>query len=169
MHRGTYSEDEGRPSVRFERRYEHPSTRVWAAITVPSELAFWFPSTVEIEPRVGGRVVFGGDPHLTDSIGTVLEYEPPSRLGFTWGTDELHFEVTPDGENVCVLTLINVLAARDTAARNASGWTVCLGELDKLLAGTPGDGPHSDSVPPFEPIYESYVADGMPFGATIPE
>jgi hypothetical protein len=64
--------------------------------------------------------------------------------------------------------LTDFLEATNTAARNASGWTVCLGELDKLIAGKPGSGPHSEDTPPFMPIYERYVATGMPHGAHIP-
>jgi uncharacterized protein YndB with AHSA1/START domain len=169
MKHATYSEDGGRPSVRFERTYSHPIERVWTAITDPVELRSWFPSSVLIEPRVGGVVTFSDDPYAEDTTGTVLAYEPPARLAFTWGADELYFDLEVLGPGECRLTLVNVLAERDAAARNAAGWTVCVGELDKLLAGTPGDGPHSDSVPPFAPIYDGYIAREFPFGAAVPE
>jgi len=168
MNDGTFYRLDGRPAVRFERVYPHPPEGVWMAITDPEELLAWFPSRAVIEPAVGGSVSFSGDPHLEDTTGTVLAYEPPFRLAYTWGPDELHFELVPVGEAACKLVLTNCLSDETAAARNASGWTVCLGELDKLLAGMPGAGPHSDEVPPFQPIYDHYVAAGMPHGAPIP-
>ena len=167
MDRGTYLEHEGRPAVRFEREYPHPLERVWAAVTTSADLAHWFPSRVTLEPHVGGRVSFSGDPHLAPTSGTVLAFEPPRRLAFSWAGDELHFmlEATDAG---CRLVLVNVLAERDTAARNASGWQVCLGELDKLLSGIASGGPHSADAAAFGPIYDEYVASGMPSGAELP-
>jgi len=165
---GTYVEHDGRPAVRFTRRYPHPAERVWAAVSEPAGLRHWFPSRVELEPRVGGRIAFRADPNLPEETsGTILAYDPPRQLAFTWGGDELHLTVEPDGEGA-VLTLLNVLEARDTAARNAAGWTVCLAELEKHLCGDPADGPHSATAEPWRELYAAYVAAGMPSGAPIP-
>jgi len=167
--RGTYVEHDGRPAVRFTRSYPHPAERVWAAVSEPAALAHWFPSHVELEPRTGGRIAFHGDPNLpADSSGTVLAYDPPRRLAFTWGGDELHLTVEPAGARACTLTLLNVLEARDTAARNAAGWTVCLAELDKYLRDGAADGPHSTGAEPWAEHYAAYVAAGVPSGAPIP-
>ncbi|WP_181767216.1 SRPBCC family protein [Streptomyces albidus (ex Kaewkla and Franco 2022)] len=168
MDRGSYFQHDGRPAVRFERTYPHPIERLWAAVTESEELAHWFPSAVRIEPRAGGTIEFSGDPNLEPSSGTVLAFEPPRRFAFTWGGDELHFELEPAGEGSCTLTLINVLESQDTAARNAAGWTVCLAEFDKHVSGETAVGPHGDSAEPWRPLYEEYVAQGMPSGAPIP-
>jgi uncharacterized protein YndB with AHSA1/START domain len=168
MDRGTFIEHDGRPAVRFTRSYPHPVERVWAAVSEPEGLAHWFPSRVTIEPREGGVIEFADDPHTEPTTGEVLRYEPPRALSFTWGGDELHVELAPDGDAGCTLTLINVLEARDTAARNAAGWTVCLAELDKSLAGAATTGPHGAQAEPWEPLYDAYVAEGMPHGAPIP-
>ncbi|MCU1458305.1 MAG: hypothetical protein JWL73_2397 [Actinomycetia bacterium] len=165
---GTYIEHDGRPAVRFVRTYPYPIERVWAAVSTSEELERWFPSSMAYEPEVGGTVNFSGDPHLHDNTGTVLAFDPPRKLAFTWGVNELHFELQPVGDQQCTFTLIDVLGAQNEAARNASGWTVCLGELDQQLAGLPHDGPHSETAPPFRPIYDGYVASGMPSGAEIP-
>jgi hypothetical protein len=61
-----------------------------------------------------------------------------------------------------------VLEARDTAARSAAGWSVCLAELDKHVSGTGAGGPHSDTAEPWRPYYDAYAGDGMPSGAAIP-
>jgi uncharacterized protein YndB with AHSA1/START domain len=158
MDLGTYLEYNGRPAVRFERTYPHPIDRVWAAVSEPEGLAGWFPSKVEIEARAGGTITFSGDAKLDDATGVVLAFDPPRRLSFTWGADELHFELEPVGRGRCRLVLINVLGDRSAAARNAAGWSVCLAELDKVLA---------ESVT-WQDYYDAYVATGMPSGAPIP-
>ena len=165
--RGTYIEHDGRPAVRFRRRYSHPVERVWSAVSTPSELVRWFPSSVELEPAEGGTIRFSGDPYAEDMSGTVLAYEPPRRLAFTWGDDELHLILEPLPQGGTELTLINVLEARNTAARNAAGWHACLEVLDQHLAGAETDGPHG-SDDGWQPLYESYVADGLPSGAPVP-
>ncbi len=168
MDRGTYLEHDGRPAVRFRRTYPHPIQRVWAAVTEPDELSRWFPSDVRMESRVGGTVEFSGDPNIDPTTGTILAFDPPRRLAYTWGGSELHFDLEPSGEGGCTLTLINVLEARDEAARNAAGWSVCLAELDKHVSGAVAAGPHSDTAESWTAQYDAYLADGMPSGAAIP-
>lgn len=167
---GTYLEADGRPAVRFVRTYPHPVERVWAAVTEPDELSRWFPARAEIDLYAGGSVTFTGDPYTEDRKGTVLACDPPRRLAFTWGGDELRFELEPAGPGAdhCRLTLINLLEQRNTAARNAAGWDVCLAELDKLMAGQRPDGPHGQTARPWRPCYDGYVAAGLPSGAEIP-
>jgi uncharacterized protein YndB with AHSA1/START domain len=167
---GSYVEHDGRPAVRFERVYPHPVEHVWAAVTEPSETAYWFPSTMEIEPREGGVVRFSGDPYTDEMRGRVLAYDAPRRLAFTWGDDELHLELEAVDTGHCRFTLTDVLGARDAAARNAAGWSVCLGELDKRIAGQADvEGPHSSTAAPWQPYYDAYRAAGVPSGAAVPE
>jgi uncharacterized protein YndB with AHSA1/START domain len=168
MDRGTYVEHDGRPAVRFERTYPHPVSRLWAAITEPDELTHWFPSSVVMKQEVGGTIEFTGDPNIGPTTGTVLVFDPPHRLAYTWGGDELHFHLAPHGEDECTLTLIDVLEADNAAARNAAGWTVCLAELDKHIAGRRANGPHGEGAEAWQRLYESYIAAGMPSGAWLP-
>ena len=165
---GTYIEHNGRPAVRFVRTYPHPVARVWAALTDVDELRHWFPSSARIELRAGGTVDFSEDPHMDDSKGTVIACDPPHRLAFAWGDDELHYQLEAVSDTECRLTFTNVLHERNTAARNGAGWTVCFAELDRLLAGQPAGGPHSERALPWRPVYDAYVATGVPSGAEIP-
>jgi uncharacterized protein YndB with AHSA1/START domain len=164
---GTYVElDDGRPAVRFERVYDHPVQRVWKLVTAPAELAHWFPSPeITLDLAVGGTIRFRGDPHMPESetTGRVLAVEEPRRLAFTWGGDELHFELEPLGEGRTRFTLTNVLQARNTAARNAAGWDVCLSALDARAGNRPQHG-----APRWGPAYDRYVAAGLPSGAPVP-
>lgn len=169
MDLGCFFEQDGRPAVRFERVYPRPPQRVWRAVSDPAELAFWFPSRVTVEPQAGGVVTFFGDPRLADMSGRVLAFEPPCRLAFTWGGDELHLTLEPVGEAATRLVLVNVLDDRSAAARNAAGWAVCLGELDRAVADRPGDGPHGPAAAAaWRPFYEAHLAAGLPGGAPVP-
>jgi uncharacterized protein YndB with AHSA1/START domain len=165
---GTFVDADGRPAVRFQRTIPHSQQRLWRAITDPDELAHWFPSRVELEPRAGGRVAFTGDPNLPPSSGTVLVYDPPRQLAYTWGNDELHFELEAVSDEACRLTLTNVLEARQAAARNAAGWELCLAELATHLSGGDGAGPHATDMAVWWRMYDAYVAAGLPSGAHVP-
>ncbi|WP_405491997.1 SRPBCC family protein [Nocardia sp. NBC_00511] len=160
--------DDGRPAVRLTRVYDHPIERVWQFVTDPEELVHWFPSRAEIELSPGGTVRYSGDPSLADTTGKVLEIEAPQRLSFTWGPEEVHFELTALDERRTRFTLTNVLSAVDAAARNGAGWEVCLGALDARSADRAYDGPHAGPTPAWEQYYRAYRDAGIPSGAEIP-
>jgi len=166
---GTYlTLDDGRPAVRFTRTYDHPVDRVWEFVTEPEELAHWFPSSVEIELREGGTIRFGGDPNMDDSTGRVLAVDAPRHLSFSWGGDELHFDLEELDEKRTRFTLTNVLEAENTAARNGAGWDVCLAALDAHARGESPDGPHAGAGAPWQEVYRAYVEAGVPSGAPVP-
>lgn len=52
---GHYEQIAGRPVVSFERTFAHPVAAVWAAVTDPSQLEKWFPTTVESQSCAPGR------------------------------------------------------------------------------------------------------------------
>ena len=144
---GTYETIDGRPALRFERRLAHPVEEVWRAITEPEGLAAWYP----------------GDPPADEDV---ITREPPRRLAFSWGDDELRFELEPQGD-ACLLTFTHLLAERDAAARNAAGWQVCLDRLAAHLAGEDVQAPGSEPTDEWRGHYEAYVARGLPSGAPI--
>ncbi|MDJ0377800.1 SRPBCC family protein [Cryobacterium sp. PH31-L1] len=164
----TFTQRDGRPAVRLERTLPYTAERVWRALTVPDESARWFPSTLTIEPRVGGTVTFAGDPNTPDSAGTVLAFTPLQLVAFSWGSNVLRFDLTAINSSECVLTLVDTLTAENEAARNAAGWDVCLAQLDVHLAGHESDGPHGASASSWQERYEHYVELGLPSGAMIP-
>lgn len=169
MNRGTYVGYQGKPAVRFERDYRYPVERVWRAVTNPAQLRHWFPSQVAYKHKVGGTIRFHGDPYSDPSTGVILALVQPTAISFSWGDDVLHFTLTAVGAGTR-LVLVNVLAEAKAAARNAAGWTICLGELDNWLAGVASGGPHDPGHEAgFDLLLEQYVADGMPSGAEIPE
>lgn len=150
---------EGRPAVRVERDYPHPIERVWRAVTTPEHLEQWFPSPVELDLRTGGEMRFG-EFEGPEASGTVEVVEPPRRLTFTWGTDRLTFELTPDGDST-TMVLTHAFDDRYGAASFATGWGQCLAGLGSVLAGEP--------VPPADrgiARHEHLVAE---FGLDRPE
>ena len=165
---GTYETYDGKPAVRFERLYPHPVERVWRSITVPEEMASWFPSTVEVDLREGGEMAFTFPGHDVDPMtGRVLELDPPRLFAFLWGDELLRFEL--EGEDGgCRLRLTHLITNEDEAARNAAGWQVCLGSLERLLSTGSAEAPGTGATGEWREIYDAYVEAGMPSGAAVP-
>jgi uncharacterized protein YndB with AHSA1/START domain len=161
---GTLISIDGRPALRFERRYRHPIERVWQAISDPTEMGRWFPSDVEGDRAVGAELRFvdddqraaarqAGEPTRDDGPllgGTVVAHDPPKVFSFTWGGELLRFELHADGAET-VLVFTQVLSHSSVAARNAAGWHACLGALDTLLGAEP---PRGDD---WMAVYDDYI------------
>jgi uncharacterized protein YndB with AHSA1/START domain len=129
--------EDDRTVLRLERSLAHSQERVWEALTDLDELAAWHPTPFECEPEVGGRITFRGDlggPEMPE--GRVLAYDPPRALGYTWGEDELRFQLSPGADGVgCLLVLEHEFDDPLKAARDAAGWELCLRALDTALDG----------------------------------
>ena len=165
---GQYSEEDGRASVTFIRSYPVPASDVWDAVSTSEGFEGWFPSAVVID-HAAGTVTLSGDPRQASSATTerITEWEPPLRWAFEWGEDTLEFRVE-GSEADAELTLRNWLGDRNAAARNAAGWHVCLAELALKLGGSEPGGPHRNGALAWQPLYDAYVREGLPFGAPIP-
>jgi uncharacterized protein YndB with AHSA1/START domain len=151
-------------ALRFERRFAHPVEKVWRAVSEPAELAHWFPCRVEAgELRVGAKLHFVFPEEVgIEMDGEVTAFEPPRLLAFTWGEDELRFELEPHGDGGTLLRFTDVIAEQDKAARDAAGWDVCLARLDQRLAG------EATGAPEWRAFYEEYERLGFPTGAPVP-
>jgi uncharacterized protein YndB with AHSA1/START domain len=127
---------DGRSALLFERSLAHSPERVWRALTTHGELSDWHPTPFELEPRPGGRVAYRATPEgpqIPD--GGVLEYDPPRLLAYTWGDDELRWELLADSGGGCLLRLTHLFDDRFKAARDAAGWHLCLDALSGSLEG----------------------------------
>jgi uncharacterized protein YndB with AHSA1/START domain len=131
---------EGRHALVVERVLAGPPERVWRALVAPEELAQWHPTPFQLEPSPvapGGRVSFlsgAGMPELPD--GELLTYEPPHAISYTWGGDELRWELS-EHDGGSVLRLTHIFDDRFKAARDASGWHLCLQALSDSLREAP--------------------------------
>jgi uncharacterized protein YndB with AHSA1/START domain len=167
---GRYEQIEGLPVVRFERTFPHPVRAVWEAVTDSAQLQKWFPTTVEIsELRPGAPIDFhfaqDAYPPMT---GEVREVDEPHRLVFTWGDDELTFELSEREDGAaCRLAFSVVLDSADKAARDSAGWDDCLDMLDQVVDGRTPERPYlSDN---WRAYYEEYKRRGLPATAEIPQ
>jgi uncharacterized protein YndB with AHSA1/START domain len=122
-----------RPVLRFERHLARPLDAVWRAVTDPEEMRAWFPTRIEVDVwQVGASLTHHFDEHDIGPLpGVVLEWDPPRRVSFTWGTDIIGFELTPASDGGTDFVLTEELGA-NAAARNAAGWDAC---LDRLQLG----------------------------------
>jgi predicted 3-demethylubiquinone-9 3-methyltransferase (glyoxalase superfamily)/uncharacterized protein YndB with AHSA1/START domain len=127
-------DDEGRTVLRFERRLDHPPQRVWAALTELDDLRHWHPSPFELEPRAGGAIQFLPPAGIAFGDGRVIAFQPPRLLVYTWGEDELRWELEPHNDG-SLLTLTHTFEDRLKAARDAAGWDLCLTALGDVLSG----------------------------------
>src|SRR5918992_171988 len=117
---------DGRVELRFERRLRHPRENVWRALTDVGELRAWFVEILDyersrLEFTPGATLEFVAKGDLPTGRGRVTICEPPRLLEYTWDTETLRFELTPDGAG-CLLVFTNVLPDRDTAAAVDPGW-----------------------------------------------
>jgi uncharacterized protein YndB with AHSA1/START domain len=128
----TMYDEDGRTVIRFERVLRHPPERVWSALTKADELAAWHPSPFELEPRAGGVVRYLPPFDHAVGEGTVIAYEAGRLLAYTWGEDELCWELRPHHDGT-LLVLTHTFDDHFKAARDAAGWHLCLDALAGAL------------------------------------
>jgi uncharacterized protein YndB with AHSA1/START domain len=121
----------------FERRLGAGPERVWRAITDRDQLARWL-TDVTIEPRLGGDVLidFG---EAGSNPGTVLTWEPPRVLEYSWiwaGVHDsvLRFDLRPDGDGTH-LRMEHRALALSVAGDHGSGWHAYLDALADVVEG----------------------------------
>ncbi len=127
---------DGRVELRFERWFPHGCDKVWRALTTADELRTWF---VEILDYDRSRLDFAPGAHLTfvapgfpSGQGTVVAYEPPSLLEYTWDAETLRWELA-EKDGGCSLVFTNTVAGGDTAAAVDPGWDLGLKRLADAL------------------------------------
>jgi hypothetical protein len=81
-------------------------------------------------------------------------------FAFTWGSELLRYELTPEGEGTR-LVFTQVLSHPSLSARNGAGWHACLAQLDALLGvASAGAGPDG-----WADVYHRYLERiGPPLG-----
>lgn len=141
-------------TIQREILIPQPREQVWQALTDSAALAEWmFPN--DFEPSVGHQFTFQVPPNPKAGFDglvvhcEVLEFEPPSRLVFSWSAGGLvdtrvSFRLEPDGDGTRVLFEHSGFDVSqpwgNQAFRGAEfGWAKMLGQLRVVVAGLGAD------------------------------
>ena len=157
--------DDGSRELRFERFFDHPVERVWAAITEPDQMVGWW-AEGELDLRLGGRVVLrwlNSDDDGNQAVlhGAITEIDAPRVFeieGEPHGV--LRFDLCPE-DDCTHLIFTNVVPAPDEVVPMAlAGWHIHLDHLAEALAGTPVDWERWDEQhrPAWGELHERYAA-----------
>jgi len=151
------------------RELRHRPEKVWQALTEPAHLREWAP--FDADGSLGGvgntvklTTVGAPMPHITET--TVTRADAPRMLEYTWGENEMRWELEPigDGTRLTLWTSIN----RHFIAMGAAGWHICFDVLDRLIAGRPigrNVGPAAMKGPGFQRLHAEYA---KLFGVEMP-
>lgn len=120
------------------RELRHAPDIVWQALTDPAQLREWAPFDADRSLGTAGATVQlttvnAPAPHVTDT--TITRAEAPRLLEYTWGGNELRWELEPaaGGTRLTLWATID----RRFIAMGAAGWHLCLDVLDRFISGHP--------------------------------
>ena len=133
------------------RQLRDPPAMVWQALTDPAQLSEWAPFDADRKLAAVGRVKLTtvGTPTPQVSETTVKRAEAPRLLEYSWGGNDLRWELEPLGSGTRLTLWHNI--DRLFISWGAAGWHICLDVLQRLLAG--------------EPIGRIVGAEAMKFGS----
>lgn len=119
------------------RDLRHPPSLVWEALTDPAHLHEWAPFDADRSLAVAGpvKLSMAATPKPTVFDTVVKRAEAPRLLEYTWGDNDLRWELEPQGGGTRLTLWHNI--DRRFIAWGAAGWHICLDVLDRLIAGDP--------------------------------
>jgi uncharacterized protein YndB with AHSA1/START domain len=120
------------------RDIPHPPAKVWKALTESAQLREWAPFDPDRDLGREGpaKLTTVGAPAPQVSDIRVKQAEPPRLLEYTWGGQDLRWELEPLGKDRTRLTLRHNVDER-FVSMGAAGWHICLDVLERLVAGEP--------------------------------
>jgi uncharacterized protein YndB with AHSA1/START domain len=120
------------------RDLSHPPAKVWEALTDPEHLREWAPFDADRNlGRVGtAKLTTVGAPKPQVSETRVKRADAPRLLEFSWGAQDLRWQLEPQAGGGTRLTLWHNID-RGFISMGAAGWHICFDVLDRLLAGHP--------------------------------
>ena len=119
------------------RELRHSPESVWQALTDPAQLSEWAPFDADRTLATVGPVklstVGTPTPQVSDSI--VKRAERPAILEYSWGGNDLRWQLEPHGNGTRLTLWHNI--DRRFISWGAAGWHICFDVLDRLLSGEP--------------------------------
>jgi len=120
------------------RDLRHAPAKVWKAITDPEHLREWAPfdSDRNLGAVGAAKLTTVGAPSLHVTESQVKRAEAPRLLEYTWGGQDIRWELEPLAGSGTRLTLWHNIN-RGFISMGAAGWHVCFDVLDRFLADQP--------------------------------
>jgi uncharacterized protein YndB with AHSA1/START domain len=119
------------------RDLRHSPDKVWRALTDPNQLREWAPFDADRNLGTVGTAklttVGVPGPHVTET--TVTRADAPRALEFSWGGQELRWQLEPRDTGTRLTLWHNI--DRRFIAMGAAGWHICLDVMDRALDGQP--------------------------------
>lgn len=131
--------------IAFERVYPHPPKKVWRALTDPAALSEWLMET-DFVPQVGRTFTMrcdDGEGGTDTYICTLLEYDPPKRMLWSWvldgsrhqGDTFVEFKLEPASNGTRVTVTHTGDRDPGTIEKFKGGWPHKLDQLGTVLSG----------------------------------
>jgi len=119
------------------RELRHQPAKVWQALTDPAQLREWAPFDADRNLGTTGPVKLStvGLPTPRISETSVRRAEAPRLLEYSWGENELRWELEPLASGTRLTLWHNI--GRRFVAMGAAGWHICFDVLDQFLADHP--------------------------------
>jgi len=134
----SYNADGDRWTLVFAKSLKQPPERVWEALTDPAQLNEWAPYTSDRDLASTGEATLTmiDSEQSVDLHARVTRAEAPTVLEYSWGNDNLRWEVASEGDGTR-LTLKHTVEGQDWIPKVAAGWHLCLFVAERLLDGDP--------------------------------
>jgi uncharacterized protein YndB with AHSA1/START domain len=119
------------------RELRHPPEKVWRALTDPEQLREWAPFDADRTLDTSGPVKLTtvGPPTPQVSETTVKRAEAPKLLEYTWGGNDIRWQLEPVAGGTRLTLWHNI--DRRFISWGAAGWHICFDVLDRFLGGEP--------------------------------
>jgi uncharacterized protein YndB with AHSA1/START domain len=145
--------------LRVGLRIRAPREKVFEHLLTPHHLARWWCNFAQVEPKPGGKFVFGGDYAIAQPEGHAFACKfkggvVKKSVTFAWpllGADtSVTWEVLDDGDGTVLrATHAGLPTLRSTCGSLHDAWRMCLGNLKATVEGR-GDSFRPDHSPPRE-------------------
>jgi uncharacterized protein YndB with AHSA1/START domain len=129
--------DADRWTLVLVRDLKHPPAKVWRALTDPANLAEWAPFDADRNLGTVGPAKLStvGAPKPQVSETQVKRAEAPRLLEYSWGGNDIRWELEPQGAGTRLTLWHNI--DKGFISMGAAGWQICFDVLEQLLAGEP--------------------------------
>jgi uncharacterized protein YndB with AHSA1/START domain len=129
--------------IEITKQIDAPAERVFAALTDADELARWFASRAQSDPRTGGdfvlRFEFDDESRNHTYAGQYEEITPTERVRYPWNgrfgdtTVEFMLEAAGSGTELTLIHSGWSEAAEEARGLHEQGWLFFLDNLDAYL------------------------------------